>query len=143
MTLLKFRAILHVIDPADFAPHNTLVNGVECTCLQLQQSDLQPFPCTFEEALGAMELLHRMFIVPDGSFVWVGEENNQRWQLDGVLNDWGGQLQHVEIQGECFETQLDLLLATLGSPTANVIFQLPEHSLYLPNPDFRLVSQTQ
>ncbi|MFT5522506.1 MAG: hypothetical protein ACI9HK_000450 [Pirellulaceae bacterium] len=140
-TLLKFRAILHAADRTDFDTTESIVNKVACRCLQIQQSDLQPFHCTFEDAFSALEKLHRMFVELDGSFVWVGDQDGSRWQLDGVLYDWGGQLQHVDLQGHCFPEQLEQLLACLVGQQANVVFQLPELSLYLSDSEFRKVSQ--
>ena len=88
-----------------------------------------------------LQELDRMFIEPDGSFVWVGDQQEVRWQLDGVLYDWSGRLQHVELQGNCFSTQLDRLLTCLGWPATSIMFQLPELSLYLAEPEFRRVSE--
>jgi hypothetical protein len=139
--MFQFRAILHSLAGTDFDTIDSAVNNVTCKSLKIEQSDLRSFPCTFEEAFASLGKLERMFVEPDGSFVWVGKQDETNWQLDGVLYDWAGQLQYVELQGQCFGDQLDQLLASLGQRDLPVVFQLPELSLYLSDLDFRRASQ--
>ncbi len=40
--------------------------------------------------------LPRMFIEPDGSFVWVGQDEAENWQLDGVIYDRHDRVIHVQ-----------------------------------------------
>lgn len=65
-----------------------------------------PYEVTFEEVYQILEAWPRMFIEPDGSFVWVGQETLSdgalaSWQLDGHLYDRDGRLLYVELQGTC------------------------------------------
>jgi hypothetical protein len=66
----------------------------------------ESFAVTFEEVFAALEAWPRMFIEPDGSFVWVGQERladgtDAAWQLDGQLYDRDERLLYLELQGTC------------------------------------------
>ncbi len=91
-------------------------------------NDLQPFAVetsrtlfsvTFEEVFTALEAWPRMFIEPDGSFVWVGEElqaagSKIAWQLDGHLYDRDGRLLYVDLQGTCPRAAFEQILTACG-----------------------------
>jgi hypothetical protein len=95
-------------------------------------------PVTFDAALAALEKLPRMFIEPDGSFVWRGAAaGGKGWQVDGNLIDQGPCLAYVELRGVCPDEQFDALLAALGCPAAGLVFQLPSAGLVLSESDFR------
>jgi hypothetical protein len=81
------------------------------------------FACTFEEASEALAALPRMFIEPDGAFVWVST-SEPAWQLDGVLYDGAGRLWYVELKGRCDEEDFNLFLSALGWPQTTLVFQL-------------------
>src|SRR5437870_11506687 len=84
-------------------------------------------PVTFEEATAALQLLERLFIEPDGSFVWTGSTaDGQPWQVDGNLIDRGEALAYVELKGRCPEEQFNRLLAVFGWPQAKLMFHLPQ-----------------
>ena len=117
-TLLRFSAILESTDPG------------------------APLTVTFDAALAALESLPRMFIEPDGSFVWRGTTaDGSTWQLDGNLIDRGTALAHVELKGICPGERLDEVLRALGWPAATIAFQLPERGEILSEEAFRRVSQ--
>jgi len=106
--------------------------------LNLQPGDLtEAIPVSFETALAAMERLPRMFIEPDGSFVWVAQQGEPTWQVDGLLFDRAGQLVYVELKGTCPTERLDLLLAALGWPTVTLVFQLVREAMFLDEASFR------
>jgi hypothetical protein len=97
-----------------------------------------PLAVTFDAALVALQALPRMFIEPDGSFVWTGiNEEGQAWQLDGNLIDRGDALAYVELTGSCPEPQFDSLLAALGWPQQRLAFQLPRRGTVLEEAEFR------
>jgi hypothetical protein len=119
-TLLRFNAIIESAEPG------------------------APLAVTFDAALAALERLPRMFIEPDGSFVWRGTTaEGQTWQLDGNLIDRGVALAHVELKGTCPRERLDEVLRTLGWPEATIAFQLPERGEILSEEAFRRVSQAE
>jgi hypothetical protein len=98
----------------------------------------RPLAVTFDAALSAFECLPRMFIEPDGSFVWRGTtEDGETWQLDGNLIDRGPALAHVELKGTCPSERLDDVLCALGWPERAIAFQLPERGEILSEPAFR------
>jgi hypothetical protein len=74
------------------------------------------FAVTFEQVFAALEAWPRMFIEPDGSFVWVGQVTladgtQAAWQLDGHLYDRDERLLYLELQGTCPRTALEQILA--------------------------------
>ena len=102
-----------------------------------------PLSVTFEYALAALELLPRLFIEPDGSFVWTGTaEDGQPWQIDGNLIDQGDRLAYVELKGRCPEAQLDLLLKALGWPQAKLAFHIVRKGVALDEVAFRRLAAT-
>jgi hypothetical protein len=93
---------------------------------------------TFEQSLAALEKLPRLFVEPDGSFVWAQCESDGRaWQVEGNLIDQGATLAHVEMSGECPSEALDALLAALGWPESKLLFQLPRRGAFLEEGAFR------
>lgn len=82
------------------------------------QTPRQPFPVSFEAVFAELEAWPRMFIEPDGSFVWVGvvrndDGANTSWQLDGHLYDRDGSMLFVELQGNCPRESLENLITSL------------------------------
>jgi len=99
-------------------------------------------PVTFDAALAALEKLPRLFIEPDGSFVWRGATaDGTAWQVDGNLVDQGPCLAYVELRGNCLSDEFDTLLTALGWPAAKLAFQLPSEGLILAEADFRRRSE--
>ena len=97
-----------------------------------------PLPVTFDQAFESLQRLPRMFIEPDGSFVWTDKTaDGQRWQVDGNLIDRGDFLAYVEFNGQCPQDKFDDLLRTLGWPAAALAFQLTRSGLTLSEADFR------
>jgi hypothetical protein len=102
-----------------------------------------PLAITFESVLAALESLPRLFIEPDGSFVWArSTADGQPWQVDGNLIDRGECLAYVELKGYCPEEQFDLLLTALGWPESKLVFQLPRQGALLDEMAFRRLAAT-
>ncbi len=111
--MLSFRSCIHALHPA------------------------VPLP-PFDRALHHLSLLPRLFIEPDGSFVWPGTaDDDQPWQLDGNLIDRGDVLDYVEVKGSCPSERLDEVLRVLGWPEAPLTFQLPRIGVFLAEDAFR------
>jgi len=98
---------------------------------------------SFDAALEALALLPRMFIEPDGSFVWTGTEGSDPWQVDGNLIDRGDALAYVELKGRCPADQFNELLAACGWPACPLAFQLPRRGLSLGESAFRTLATTE
>lgn len=96
-----------------------------------------PLEVSFEQASAAMAALERMFIEPDGSFVWTSSASPPQWQLDGVLYDRHGRLLFVDMKGNCLPAAFDRLLATFGWPETPVMFQLLREAVFLDETEFR------
>jgi hypothetical protein len=97
----------------------------------------QPFGISFEEAVERMGRLERMFVEPDGSFVWVSSADEPRWQVDGNLFDRNGRLLLVDLKGTCNERWFDQLLSALGWPTTPLVFELVREAVFLDEATFR------
>lgn|SRR5262245_26054172 len=103
-----------------------------------------PLTVTFDAALEAMSVLPRMFLEPDGSFVWAGATPEaERWQVDGNLVDRGDVLALVELKGCCPQERLDDILRALGWPEESFAFQLPRRGVTLPEEEFRRLARTE
>jgi hypothetical protein len=100
------------------------------------------FPVTFEQAEAALTALPRLFIEPDGSFVWVADDAQRSWQVDGQLYDRDGRLLYVELKGRCPAEAFDRLLCTVGWPTVPLTFQLVREAVYLDEASFRRYAAT-
>jgi len=102
-----------------------------------------PLDVTFEAALATLEKLPRMFIEPDGSFVWAGEfADGARWQVDGNLIDRGDVLAYVDINGTCPEERFDELVRAFGWPEAPLAFQLTRSGQTLAEAAFRELARS-
>jgi hypothetical protein len=95
------------------------------------------FPVTFEQAEAALAGLPRLFIEPDGSFVWVADDTRRSWQVDGNLYDRDGRLLYVEVKGSCPAAAFDQLLRAVGWPDVPLVFQLVREAVYLDEAGFR------
>jgi hypothetical protein len=102
-------------------------------------ADLPSFlPVTFDDALVDMARLPRLFIEPDGSFVWRGNDaNGSEWQVDGNLIDRGDVLAYVELNGCCPSERFNELLRAVGWPQQALAFQLPRRGVVLEEAEFR------
>jgi hypothetical protein len=85
-----------------------------------------PLPLTFDEAYANLARLPRLFIEPDGAFLWMGLDPSGRehWRLDGCLYDSGKQLQYVELKGHCPSSIWSDLTSALAATNANAMVQL-------------------
>jgi hypothetical protein len=95
----------------------------------------------FDDARNALAALPRMFVEPDGSFVWRGSDAvGSEWQVDGNLVDRGESLAHVELKGCCPAERFDEILKALGWPRQTLTFQLPQRGVVLEEREFRLLA---
>jgi hypothetical protein len=106
--------------------------------------EIAPLPVTFDHALAALEQLDRLFIEPDGSFVWAGTlPDGTPWQVDGNLLDRGDCLAYVELKGRCPEPHLNQILETIGWPNAPLAFELTRQGCVVAEDEFRRLAATQ
>lgn len=138
MTCYRFDSSLHVL-AADVQPGKTMTiaGRVVETLAAPITSQILPFEITFEEAADKLAALPRMFVEPDGSFVWTGDDECGRWQVDGNLYDRAGRLLYVDLAGNCPQAQFDHLVAALGWPATPIAFHLRREGVWLAEPVFR------
>src|SRR5687768_7138218 len=101
MTMLHFNVSLYAA-PAGSQPARPIeLDGGVFQAIDIPAATLAAtqLACSFEEAVARMEALERMFVEPDGSLLWVGEDASQRWQVDGNVYDRAGRVQYVELNG--------------------------------------------
>lgn len=137
-TLYTFHVTVHA-RPAGVAAGNMVdLDGRQVSTLKVQGAAVgAPFDISFEAAAEALAQLPRMFIEPDGSFVWVSAAQDAPWQVDGVLYDRNERLLFAELKGSCPPGAFDDLLRALGWPATAVMFQLTREALYLDEATFR------
>lgn|SRR5262249_24911668 len=105
---------------------------------------VRPLPVTFDQTIAALQQFERLFIEPDGSFVWTGStQDGDPWQVDGNLIDRGDALAYVELKGRCLRDQFDRLLTAFGWPQATLAFNLPQRGATLSEADFRQLAASE
>ena len=88
---------------------------------------------SFEEVEQSMSQLPRMFFEMDGSFVWRGQhsiEQEQNWQIDGMVYDVAGRVSRVELKGDCQLTQFQALVERL-QPAESLVAYLIDQSCFV------------
>ena len=100
-------------------------------------AERKPLAVTFDSALSALAELPRMFIEPDGSFVWTSPSGVTPWQVDGTLVDAGTTLYYCELKGCCPVESLDQLLACLSDGTSKLVFEAVEQGAMMTEQEFR------
>jgi hypothetical protein len=138
---LDFHVFVHA-RPADIAPGPPHVRaGRAFATLAIPPTALAaPLPVTFEAAGEGLAALPRLYFEPDGSFVWVADDG-AGWQVDGVLYDRAGRLLYAELKGRCPAARFDQLLACLGWPAAQLVFQWPHEAVFTDEAEFRRLAQ--
>jgi hypothetical protein len=96
-----------------------------------------PLVVDFEVALGRLAALERMYVEPDGSFVWTSPREGLSWQVDGNAAERDGRVLLVDLRGACPPAAFDRLLQALGWPEQPVMFQLLRPAVFLDEATFR------
>jgi hypothetical protein len=136
--MYEFQITIHV-RPTDAVPgqHIELAGSVVQTLHLSGEFQGNPFNLSFEEASQALQKLPRMFLEPDGSFVWVSSHGSPAWQLDGVIYDRSDRLLYVDLKGTCPAAEFDHLLTAIGWPATPLMFQLMREAVFLDEAEFR------
>lgn len=137
--MYRFHTTIHARGEQVTAGETCSVEGKRVRTLRVPKEALgEPMAVSFEEAREALQRLPRIYVEPDGSFVWVSSSNEaDRWQVDGVLYDRADQLWFVDLSGSCPPESLDAFLTCLGWPETDVMFQLTRQALFLDEAEFR------
>lgn len=134
----SFHITVHARPPGAWSERSTLLDGTETRILDIPSPKLDAFfPVSFEAAASRLGGLPRLFIEPDGSFVWVSVRGETpSWQLDGMLYDRAGRLLYVELKGNCPTTPFLELLAAFGNAHTPFVVQLIRHAIVLDSQEF-------
>ena len=133
-----FHASLHTLPSGAIAEEPVDLQGRPIRQLMLSATRLaDPLPVSFEEAFERLSALPRMFIEPDGSFVWVSDSTEFTWQLDGLLFDRGGQLQYVELHGACTPQAFQRFADIFRNGQTRFAIQLMQQAIFLSEDEFR------
>jgi hypothetical protein len=98
----------------------------------------EPLAADFDETLARLAQLERMYVEPDGAFVWTSSRDDSRWQVDGNLAERQGRVLLVDLRGSCPPREFDRLLAACGWPDQPVMMQLVRSAVFLDEDAFRL-----
>lgn len=107
-----------------------------------RESLATPLAIGFEDALERLAAIERLYVEPDGSFVWScsrgGDgERGHSWQVDGNAYDRVGRLLLVDLKGSCPPEEFDRLLAACGWPDQPVMMQLVRAAVFVDEATFR------
>ena len=133
-----FHAALHALPRGEIAESTSVVDRRPVKQLILAAESLdQSLPVSFEDAFEQLASLPRMFIEPDGSFVWVSDTTDVKWQLDGMMFDRGGRLQYVEMRGTCTPEAFDRFADIFRIGETQFAIQLMQQAIFLSEDEFR------
>ncbi len=137
---MPLHVTLHAHPGRSFPSQEMMLQGGPRQVLVIPAGELsRPLPVRFDDVLTQLEQLPRLFIEPDGSFIWIGPRGPQQWKLDGQLHDSASGLMTVELKISGTDPALDDVLRTLGWPAAPVVFELVREGVYLDEANFRAV----
>lgn len=138
--MLPFHLMIHAA-PDELPPARPRdFQGLSIEAYTLSPTQLErPLDVSFERASERLAELPRLFIEPDGSFVWVGDSSGPAWQVDGVLYDRAGRVQYVELKGNCPVERFDELLAAFDWPRQAILLQLVREALFVEAREWRRI----
>jgi hypothetical protein len=138
-TFCQFHAILHALPPhAGALGEPITMDGTDFIALRVvEQMTQTPFAVTFEQVCERWNKLPRMFLEPDGWFLYTGQVGSRDWQVEGQLTDRAERLLFVQLKGSCPAEVLDNLLSACGWPETSVMFQLVRQAVFLDESTFR------
>lgn len=137
--MFEFDCVVRARPPSAVPGAPLEIAGVLCRPLAFPPEELATsLAVTFEETLAALEQLERLYVEPDGSFVWVAGDRS--WQVDGNFYDRDERLLFVELRGTAPSQQFDQLLAAFGWPAAALAFECRQAGVFVDEADFRRVA---
>ena len=71
----------------------------DVACKSSDLTTTQPFGGSFEDLISSLDAESRIHAEPDGSFVF--RDDSRGIQVDGMIYDVRGQIQYVELLGQC------------------------------------------
>lgn len=130
--MIPFHICVHARPAHVSTGESVVLEGRSLATLAIRPDALRmPLGVSFEDATESLARLPRMFIEPDGSFVWVSEHAASPLQIEGCLYDRDGKLLYVELKGACPRGELERLLRAFGWSATPFVFQLMRQAVYL------------
>lgn len=107
------------------------VYGEHCATDSPSISRGGPLRISLEKAQANLQRLARMFVEPDGSFLWTGQDDvgGLHWQLEGTAYDDGRVVRYIDLRGQCPPAQWQEFLAAFEESTASVTLELLDRNL--------------
>ncbi|MFM9194432.1 MAG: hypothetical protein ACKOWG_01565 [Planctomycetia bacterium] len=102
-----------------------------------------PMAIGFDEALERLARLERMYVEPDGSFVWASPREGRWWQVDGNAFEKDGRVLLADLKGSCPRAAFDRLLGAFGWPDQPLLMQLVRAAVFLDETTFRRHAQAR
>ena len=92
----------------------------------------EPLHVSLEDALANLEQLPRMFVEPDGSFLWTSGAVAPDWRLEGTIYDDGRVVRYMDLCGDCPLAAWKSFLSAFDETFNTVTLQLVENDLIVP-----------
>jgi len=136
--LYAFEAVLHR-RPPDAAASERYTDewGAWPTLAVSREALSEPLALGFDEAVERLARLPRMFVEPDGAFVWTSAAADRAWQVDGNLFERAGRVLLVDLKGVCPAADFDRLLLAFGWPDQALMIGLVRAAVFLDEATFR------
>lgn len=101
-----------------------------------------PMVILFDDAIGRLAAIERLYVEPDGSFVWASGRRDEVagrdwWQIDGNAFDRDGRVVVVDLKGSCPPEAFDRVIAAFGWPGQRLLMQLVRSAALLEESVFR------
>lgn len=136
--LYAFDATLHRLPDEPVAgPLHADAWGTWPTLAVEHAQTVVPLRTGFDDAFMRLGGIERMFVEPDGSFVWTSPREGLSWQIDGNAFEKDGRVLLVDLKGSCPPAAFDKLLAAFGWPDEAVMVQLVKPAVFLDEATFR------
>ena len=141
--MYRFQVSIHALPPQCEPGPTIVLPGRQIATLAVLPEHLGAamFDCTFEEVVLCLARLERLYVEPDGSFVWVSSQGDLPWQVDGMIYDHRERVRYIDVKGTCPSDRFDRLLAVLGWPQTKLIFQWLPAAVLLDESQFRSYAQ--
>jgi hypothetical protein len=143
--IYAFDITLHAL-PGDAGPGGPLTDawGTWPSLAISKDSLATPIAIDFDTALDSLGAIERLYVEPDGSFVWTssrgdaaGGRGRAWWQVDGNAFEKDGRVLIVDLKGSCPPAEFDRLLAAFGWPAQPLMMQLVRSAIFLDEATFR------
>jgi len=129
---MSVHLVVHAAPERMLTCSEVTLGGHSLEALSLPTSWLsRPLAVSFDEVLSRLEQLPRLYIEPDGSFIWIGPTGPAEWKIDGQLHDSASGLMTIELKVEGDSPDLCAIFHCLDWPAESLVFQLVREGIYV------------